>query len=98
MTAPEFAAWMKGINTVLNGQPPSADLWKRITEEAAKLGTLPFQYAPNALDRSVRALKEEFIRERKDELIRPIQPRWINDHFIERSSDAPMRPNTFITC
>lgn len=39
MTHVEFAAWLKGVDEALNGEPPSAELWRRVVEEIGKVAT-----------------------------------------------------------
>lgn len=37
MTPNEFKAWLRGIDTVLGGASPNAELWKLIREAAEKM-------------------------------------------------------------
>lgn len=37
MTPNEFKAWLQGIDTVLGGASPNAELWKLIREAADKM-------------------------------------------------------------
>lgn len=81
MNAPEFAAWIAGINTVLNGQAPSPELWKQISDEAAKLApapvprvAAPVMPAPNLVD----YVKQQ--EERNRQLPPPLgAKRWLGD-------------------